>query len=408
MGGASPGLFDTIITIEDSYWLPVSLVVPLGFLLVVLEDRTEKRRRRPSDACEDCDGNIKAAATFEPGHSWSPVSHIGECLDSLDKLLSNGLAVALFCSSRKADASGSGAAATDSLSKAQDAWRQYFWSCKDWIEEKDVALGEMAYVLAREKPLKHLSTVFTLSGDELVWLGLPLPVALVHAATGWGPEDTVGFCVELYGDALGCAVFEQGLKFCFQRERPRYAEQSPFAIVPAEWWSFPSGHSMRAAFVADRLLRKPGLLVALFGESAGASPVVPWLVVLWAVLVAWSRVAKGRHHPVDVICGLIVGWIVSGFVLCLDLRTWGMVRLFLGSITNAEAAVCWGNPELRLDGFNVHIELQVTWWIAQCYNIYLPLSGWQVVALALPVTAIFYIVGSETRSRGASVGSAAS
>merc|ERR1711879_1012946 len=104
------------------------------------------------------------------------------------------------------------------------------------------------------------------------------------------------------GDILMVCVVEMLLKFCVQRERPPYAKQGTFYILPGEWWSFPSGHTLRATYLA----RRASELFSTSGSALASFPhVLPSLLASWAVLVGWSRVAKGKHSPLDVTAGLI-------------------------------------------------------------------------------------------------------
>jgi undecaprenyl-diphosphatase len=48
-----------------------------------------------------------------------------------------------------------------------------------------------------------------------------------------------------------------------------------------------------------------------------------WLrsLVLWAVLIGWSRIHLGVHYPGDVLCGWIVGWGLGAAALTFVRRT---------------------------------------------------------------------------------------
>jgi hypothetical protein len=104
------------------------------------------------------------------------------------------------------------------------------------------------------------------------------------------------------------------LKLFFQRSRPKYAEQSHFVSIVGEWFSFPSGHSLRAFYFIFWISRSK--FVKLL------EPVLPIprarMCIPWAVGVAWSRVAKGRHFPLDVLAGaalgLLLGWVVEDYL----------------------------------------------------------------------------------------------
>ena len=77
----------------------------------------------------------------------------------------------------------------------------------------------------------------------------------------------------------------------------------PTQVLPGEQFSFPSGHSMRAAFVAGTVLRS-GAFGAAFGAPSSAARAA---ALVWAALVAASRVAKGKHFPIDVLAGNVLG-----------------------------------------------------------------------------------------------------
>lgn len=85
------------------------------------------------------------------------------------------------------------------------------------------------------------------------------------------------------------------LKVAVRRKRPVYNEKDMFATVSVDNYSFPSGHSTRAAMVA-------GLFSAFLSDGC-------WriLIGLWALCVSASRVILGRHHLSDVLCGVLIG-----------------------------------------------------------------------------------------------------
>jgi len=85
------------------------------------------------------------------------------------------------------------------------------------------------------------------------------------------------------------------LKVAVRRKRPIYNEKDMFATVSVDNYSFPSGHSTRAAMVA-------GLFSAFLSDGC-------WriLIGLWALCVSASRVILGRHHLSDVLCGVLIG-----------------------------------------------------------------------------------------------------
>jgi hypothetical protein len=93
--------------------------------------------------------------------------------------------------------------------------------------------------------------VVSLSGDEAIWFGvggagsvlfLLRLLGLLRSTMSCQEE----LCFELFGGAAVCCVVEQLFKFVFQRERPPWTPPQKQWVVPAEWLSFPSGHSLRA------------------------------------------------------------------------------------------------------------------------------------------------------------------
>lgn len=89
------------------------------------------------------------------------------------------------------------------------------------------------------------------------------------------------------------------LKNIFCRLRPFVADPSLELIIgpPSGYYSFPSGHSVAAGSGAAVIfMRHKG-----FGAAA----------VVYALLVAISRVFLAVHYPTDVLCGLILGALCS-------------------------------------------------------------------------------------------------
>lgn len=77
-------------------------------------------------------------------------------------------------------------------------------------------------------------------------------------------------------------------------------------------YSFPSGHTLFSAtwaFLAISLLsfRRHYIIVSLLS--------------VWALLIELSRILLGMHCPIDLICGLLLAWLIS-LICCFYARKW--------------------------------------------------------------------------------------
>ncbi|NLO48610.1 MAG: phosphatase PAP2 family protein [Clostridiales bacterium] len=97
------------------------------------------------------------------------------------------------------------------------------------------------------------------------------------------------------------------IKSLIQRPRPfLYIDELDVLLKrfsASSSWSFPSGHACSSFASAFALYRGFGKKGALF--------YIP------AVLISFSRVYVGVHHPSDVVCGAIVGTIGSAVIVFL-------------------------------------------------------------------------------------------
>lgn len=156
--------------------------------------------------------------------------------------------------------------------------------------------------------------VLEYSGDGIVWLILAVTLVGVgishtlerkenvfHASKRVYPSINnslvVGFnlLVGLVIDLIEVGV----LKMIFKRPRPHHNKLSRDmnVLVSVDAYSFPSGHSSRASFIAQFAL-------LLYPEYHS------WKVgvIIWACVVAQSRCMMGRHYCSDVLAGLLLGY----------------------------------------------------------------------------------------------------
>lgn len=99
-----------------------------------------------------------------------------------------------------------------------------------------------------------------------------------------------------YVFAMGLNILFIGLlKYTVDRPRPFITHTTVEQIAEASSPSFPSGHTAFAFTAAV-------VLVLMF-----RSPALRGLVLTWALLVAYSRLALGVHYPSDVLGSIVLG-----------------------------------------------------------------------------------------------------
>lgn len=121
----------------------------------------------------------------------------------------------------------------------------------------------------------------------------PLYVALFW----WWPEGRVLVSQVVIADIAGLAVVV-GLRYATRRQRPHKRRNHKY-VVPWNQFSFPSGHAVRAFAVSVSL-------------TCGG-PVWCVLTLPVACVIAFSRIALGRHYPSDVLAGIWIGTL-AGFI----------------------------------------------------------------------------------------------
>ena len=128
----------------------------------------------------------------------------------------------------------------------------------------------------------------------------PLPCRVLGF---WQLTPSSTCTVELFGGAAVSCITEQAVKFACGRSRPPWTPVQSQWVVPAEWLSFPSGHALRAFHLCFLLADSELVGGALPGGAALTAP----RLLLWAAAVGAARVLKGRHYPLDVVAGALLG-----------------------------------------------------------------------------------------------------
>jgi len=147
--------------------------------------------------------------------------------------------------------------------------------------------------------LTTLMTVVTHSASSVVTVIL----VVAGAALLWVRGQRRNAVALVLGVALA-SLLGEGLKLLVQRPRPDLFPH----LVHAGGWSYPSGHTRNAVVVY-------GLLAWLAGpqEAGWRRALVRAAALVWAGLVALSRVYLGVHYPSDVLASLLLGipWVLG-------------------------------------------------------------------------------------------------
>ena len=129
-------------------------------------------------------------------------------------------------------------------------------------------------------------------GDGVFWYVLILMLPVIFGRSGLLPA------ARMIGAGLVGVVIYRTLKNRLVRERPFISCAGIVAgTMPLDRYSFPSGHTLHA--------------VAFTGIAVASFPILAWLLVPFAVLVAASRVVLGLHYPSDVAAGTLLGLAIA-------------------------------------------------------------------------------------------------
>lgn len=98
-------------------------------------------------------------------------------------------------------------------------------------------------------------------------------------------------------------IFVAVIKAFVRRRRPAANTNDAFAEIGPDKFSFPSGHTSRAVFVAY-------FFINLYPLSIFCIP--PLLA--WATSISLSRILMCRHHILDVVAGVLLGLFEGWFL----------------------------------------------------------------------------------------------
>ncbi|MDI6694098.1 MAG: phosphatase PAP2 family protein [Anaerolineales bacterium] len=149
----------------------------------------------------------------------------------------------------------------------------------------------------KQGALRVFSIFLAHSGDSWFWILALIPLALL------GRQPYAQVSAVMLAGILVTAALVFSIKLIVRRRRPEgewgqiYRKTDPH--------SFPSGHAARAA------------LLAVLGLGLGPT----WLgliLLIWAPLVIFARVAMGLHYVSDVLIGALLGALIGLGILAFN------------------------------------------------------------------------------------------
>ncbi|MEJ8802077.1 phosphatase PAP2 family protein [Pontibacter sp. H249] len=131
--------------------------------------------------------------------------------------------------------------------------------------------------------------------DTAYAIGVLVPISLYLAGYIW-KDKALKFKAVQYVFAMALNVLIVGtLKYSVDRPRPFLNNATITQLAEADSSSFPSGHTAFAFTAAVTL--------ALMFHSN----LFRGVVLVWALLIAYSRLALGVHYPSDVLASVLLG-----------------------------------------------------------------------------------------------------
>jgi undecaprenyl-diphosphatase len=106
--------------------------------------------------------------------------------------------------------------------------------------------------------------------------------------------------------ALSNTISVEAFKKVFERLRPCHNEQIGhlvhlFKETCAGKFGFLSSHAANVFGLAT--------LMAIFLK--GKIKYIAWYVMSWASFVSYSRIYLGKHYPLDILCGAVLGMVIA-------------------------------------------------------------------------------------------------
>ncbi|EFJ18828.1 hypothetical protein SELMODRAFT_111947 [Selaginella moellendorffii] len=160
--------------------------------------------------------------------------------------------------------------------------------------------------------------VLEFSGDGVFWI---VAIAALAFAAPSSPQLQLLVPDLMLGFVLD-VLLVASIKTIVRRPRPIY-NKGMYVISSVDHWSFPSGHSSRALFMATFFWLKAASSISSSSSLPPSPPrasllefvvTVEFLALSWAVATAISRVLLGRHYVMDVFVGSSLGVLEAAVV----------------------------------------------------------------------------------------------
>lgn len=161
-----------------------------------------------------------------------------------------------------------------------------------WLDQVELVACRRFNAAVHSAGLLKVFRIASRLGDGVLWYSVIAVLAIT-----WGELGRAVALQCAVAGAVGLVIY-RALKNVLVRERP-YITHAAIVCAgrPLDRFSFPSGHTLHA--------------VSFTLVICNSLPVLAWVLVPVAVLIAGSRVVLGLHYPSDVAAGGMLGAVLA-------------------------------------------------------------------------------------------------
>ncbi len=169
---------------------------------------------------------------------------------------------------------------------------------RSWMAGPDLGICQRLNNWGDRARVAAIFRVVSRLGDGPLWYAL----IAVLGVFGGRPGALAALHLAMVG--LCCLVLYRSLKSRTRRLRPFARHRSIHALIqPLDEFSFPSGHTLHAT--------------AFSVVACSHFPLLAWILLPLALMIALSRVVLGLHYPSDVLAAIAIGSALAGCSLLL-------------------------------------------------------------------------------------------